>query len=103
MGAARQTNRTQPAERALDRACQAWQCVASLTRADARDRGVHGTLPTLDNLASGHRGRSVPRGLTVMAREMRDAGIPREDAVSRLKDVAEFIAVLTYTDGPEAA
>jgi hypothetical protein len=38
-----------------------------------------------------------------MAREMRDAGVPREDAVSRLKDVAEVIARLTYADGPEAA
>jgi hypothetical protein len=103
MRVARQTNQPKPRATALDRACQAWQCVASLTRADARDRGVHGTLPTLDNLASGHRGRSVPRGLTVMAREMRDAGIPREDAVSRLKDVAEVIARLTYADGPEAA
>ena len=99
---ARKIHQPRPAARAIDRACSAWRCVASVTRADARANGVHGQLRQLDELSSGHRGKAAPRGVYVLAKEMRDAGIPRDEAAQRMADVAALIVALTY-DGPEAA
>jgi hypothetical protein len=92
-----------PTVSAIDRACIAWRTVASVTRADARDNGVHGELRQLDEVASGHRGKAAPKGIHMLAREMRAAGIPFDEAAGRLCDVALHIAQMAYAGGPEAA
>lgn len=99
---ARKIHQPRPAARAIDRACQAWQCVASVTRRDARSNGVTGQLRQLDELASGRRGRSAPTQLSHLAAEMRSVGVSRAEASERLRGVADLIVALTY-DGPEAA
>lgn len=87
---------------AVERACRAWRCLASVTRNDARANGVTGHLPTLDKMANGSRGRSGPTQLTQLAREMRSAGIPRADATERLRGMADMIAALVYHDEAES-
>ena len=92
-----------PATSAVERARRVWADMARETRCELRSMGVHGALRNLTEATSGTRGKAAPQGLYAFAREMRDNGIPMQEAAERLADTARMIAMLTYHDSNGAA
>lgn len=88
---------------AEDRARQAWADMARETKTDVRSMGVHGPLRRLDVATSGTRGKAVPKGMSALAREMRDHGVTQDEAAERLMGFAQTIAALVYGDVPKGA
>ena len=92
-----------PKEAALSRACRIWQCRAAIDRGDRRREGVHGPLRTLDEIASGQRGKAAPKGIAMWAMELYAAGASTEEVTTRVTETARLIALAVRADGPDAA
>jgi len=88
--------KTKEQDSATTRACRAWQTKAVVIRGDLRAQGVHGDLRTLDEIAAGRRGTSVPTQLTKLAMEMRDHGMSEAAVTLRLTRIAAVIAAIVF-------
>jgi hypothetical protein len=87
---------------AIARAQQRWGEVALDGRRQLRAAGVRGDLRPLDEIASGSRGGSVPRGIAQLALDLRAAGMPAEQVAALLTDALTQI-VADVANGPSAA
>lgn len=85
---------------AIARAAKLWGACALEARAALRKQGVAGDLPRLDEYASGRRGSSVPTGLAMFARELKDKGVPRDQTEARVAYAVQQIVRVIYQDEP---
>lgn len=87
---------------AMERAAAVWGQVALDGRSQLRASGVRGDLRPLDEQASGRRGRAVPRGVSRLAIELHEAGMPATQIRALLTDALDEIVGIAV-GGPGAA
>lgn len=85
------------------RAAEVWGEAALHIRHKLRSQGVRGTLPGLDDIVVGRRGRSVARGIALMVHDLLAAGTAAPETEAEVRDALHRMVQALAMDGPQRA